>query len=102
MTKTLSYCSQAFYCNIGILYLFPNLTFAAMFHIEYAVEPETFAGENFREFRGIASFRESFIREFLCAGTRRACGRGEFLTCTRSKFVCYASSPRSVEDTAVS
>ena len=25
-------------------------------------------GEHFREFRGIAFFRESFIREFLCAG----------------------------------
>ena len=50
----------------------------------------------------IASFHESFIREFLCAGARRACGRGESHTCVGSKFVCYASSLRSVVDTAVS
>ena len=29
------------------------------------VLPETFAGENFREFRCIASFCKSFIRQFL-------------------------------------
>ena len=38
------------------------------------VEPETIAGENFGEFRGIAAFCESFFANF-CAGDRRVCGR---------------------------
>ena len=62
--------------------------------------PETIAGENFREFRGITSIRESFIREFLYPATRRACGRGECQRCVGSKFFCCESSPRSVENTA--
>ena len=35
LTKTLSYCSPAFDCKIRI-YLFPNLSFAALFHVEYS------------------------------------------------------------------
>ena len=34
LTKTLSYCSPAFDCKIRI-YLLPNLSFAALFHVEY-------------------------------------------------------------------
>ena len=34
-TKTSSYCSPAFDCKIRI-YLFPNLSFAALFHVEYS------------------------------------------------------------------
>ena len=33
--KTLSYCSPVFDCKIRI-YLFPNLSFAALFHVEYS------------------------------------------------------------------
>ena len=32
--KDLSYCSPAFDCKIRI-YLFPNLSFVALFHVEY-------------------------------------------------------------------
>ena len=35
LTKTLSYCSPAFDCKIRI-YLFPNLSFAALFQVEYS------------------------------------------------------------------
>ena len=35
LTKTLSYCSPAFDCKIR-KYLFPNLSFAALFHVEYS------------------------------------------------------------------
>ena len=37
MSRTLSYCSPAFDCKIRIyLGLFPNLSFAALFHVEYS------------------------------------------------------------------
>ena len=35
MSRTLSYCSPTFDCKIRI-YLFPNLNFAALFHVEYS------------------------------------------------------------------
>ena len=35
LSRTLSYSSPAFDCKIRI-YLFPNLSFAALFHVEYS------------------------------------------------------------------
>ena len=35
LSRTLSYCSAAFDCNIRI-YLFPNLSFAALLQVEYS------------------------------------------------------------------
>ena len=45
---------DTFWCFVGFMDM-----------VVSTVWPETFTGENFREFRCMASFRESFIREFL-------------------------------------
>ena len=36
LSWTLSYCSPAFDCKIRIYLLFPNLSFAALFRVEYS------------------------------------------------------------------
>ena len=56
----------------------------------FTVYLETFAGENFCEFHGIAAFCESFSHKFLCGRTERACGQ-QSMQVLLAKFITLSN-----------